>query len=351
MNTGDSRRTEPLYAVLIRARLALIMCALLLFMAFYDPSFFIPENLVNILSYSSINGLLAVGMCMLMISREFDISIGSNLVLSGVIAVVGANRLGPVTGSLLGLVSGVGMGLVNGLLVARANVNSFISTLGTMVIYQGIAFAVTDMKPVACDLDAFQTLGNRQFLAVPAPIIYFAGVATLLWFLLGYTRVGKNAYAIGGNIQACRNLGIAVDRWRILYFVICGATASFAGVVLASRLGAASATFGENVALVVIAAIVLGGVPLSGGAGSLPGVVAAVLLLGLIDSMTIYLNVFGYYQKLFWALLLIGVVSFDVIWSRQENRRIELAELLGARSPASGAVRVSTPRENEGKRR
>jgi ribose/xylose/arabinose/galactoside ABC-type transport system permease subunit len=202
------------------------------------------------------------------------------------------------------------------------------------VIYQGVAFALTDMKPVACDVASFEGLAERNLLGLPVPIIYFLLVAAVLWVALKFTCVGKNAYAIGGNIQGCRNLGINVDGWRIGYFVICGACASFAGVILASRLGAASATFGENVALMVIAAIVLGGVPLSGGAGSIPGVVGAILLLGVIDSITFYLNVFGYYQKLFWALLLIGVVVFDAVYARRENSRLEEEELLKIKNEA-----------------
>ena len=328
MNSKTNMPKVTFQTLLFRGRLPLIIGALLLFMAFNDRSFFIPENLINILSYSSINGLLAVGMTLLMISREFDISVGSNLVLSGVIAVQVANHFGAAAGIAAGVASGAVMGLINGILVAKANINSFISTLGTMVIFQGVAFALTDMKPVACDLPTFQSLAEWELLGLPAPIIYFLSVAIILWLALKFTRVGKSAYAIGGNIQGCRNLGINVDGWRIGYFIICGACASFAGVILASRLGAASATFGENVSMVVIAAIVLGGVPLSGGAGSLPGVIGAILLLGLIDSMTVYLNVFGYYQKLFWALLLIGVVVFDVVYARRENRRLELAELL-----------------------
>ena len=308
-------RSHSLPALLFRGRLPLVIGGLLLFMALNDRSFFIPENLLNIVSYSSMNGLLAIGMTMLKISREFDISIGSNLVLSGVVGVLAANHFGPAAGIALGGASGAVMGLINGWLVAKANVNSFIATLGSMVIFQGIAFALTDMKPVACERVGFQTLGGGEWLGLPSPILCFAGVTGLIWFLLKSTRVGKYAYAIGGNLRGCRNLGIAVDRWRIGYFVICGLCASFAGVILASKLGAASATFGENVALVVIAAIVLGGVPLSGGAGSVPGVVGAILLLGLIDSMTIYLNVFGYYQNLFWALLLIGVVVLDALYA------------------------------------
>jgi ribose/xylose/arabinose/galactoside ABC-type transport system permease subunit len=334
MTNSPNMRKVTFQALLFRGRLPLIIGALLLLMAFYDRSFFIPENLINIASYSSINGLLAIGMTMLMISREFDISVGSNLVLSGIIAVQVATRFGVTTGFVVGIASGTVMGLINGLLVAKANINSFISTLGTMVIYQGIAFALSDMKPVACDLPAFQGLADREFLGIRAPIVYFLSVAAVLWLALKFTRVGKNAYAIGGNIQGCRNLGINVDAWRIGYFIICGACASFAGVILASQLGAASATFGENVALVVIAAIVLGGVPLSGGAGTMPGVIVAILLLGLIDSVTFYLNIFGYYHKLFLAMLLIGVAVIDVVYARRENYRLELAELMRFRREA-----------------
>jgi ribose transport system permease protein len=317
-----------LRTILFRGRLSLIIGLLLLVMAVYDRSFFLPENLLNILSFSSSNGILAAGMVLLMIGREFDISVGSTLVLSGVIAVETANCCGAGAGLALGVASGALMGLINGLLVAKAKINSFIATLGTMVIYQGIAFALTDMKPVACDLESFQALGGAEFGRLPAPILYFAVISLVLWAVLRFTRLGKYAYAIGSNSAACRLLGINVDAFQIAYFVICGLCASFAGVMLASKLGAASATFGENVALVVIAAIVLGGVPLSGGAGGMPGVVAAVLLLGLIESMTIYLNIFGYYQKLFFALLLIGVVVWDILHARREDRKLALVELL-----------------------
>jgi ribose/xylose/arabinose/galactoside ABC-type transport system permease subunit len=328
-------RGAALRTILLRGRLSAIIAVLLLFMAACDRSFFLPENLLNIVSYSSINGILAAGMTLLMISREFDISVGSALVLSGVIAAQVANRYGAGAGLALGIASGALLGLVNGLLVAKANINSFIATLGTMVIYQGIAFALTKQKPVACDLESFQVLGGGEFGGLPAPILYFALIALVLWAVLKFTRMGKYAYAIGGNDRACRMLGINVDAFRIAYFVICGLCASFAGVALASKLGAASATFGENVALVVIAAIVLGGVPLSGGAGGMPGVVAAILLLGLIDSMTIYLNIFGYYQKLFFALLLIGVVVWDILHARREEGKLALAELLQLKGQAA----------------
>lgn len=345
-------RGTALRTILLRGRLSLIIALLLLVMAVYDRSFFVSENLLNILSYSSSSGILAAGMTLLMISREFDISIGSTLVLSGVIAVQTANLMAAhhlpfatVAGLLAGVASGALMGLVNGLLVAKANVNSFIATLGTMVIFQGIAFALTDMKPVACGQESFQLLGASELGGVPVPILYFALIALVLWAVLRFTRIGKYAYAIGGNPSACRLLGINVDGYRIAYFVICGLCASFAGAMLASKLAAASATFGENVALVVIAAIVLGGVPLSGGAGDMPGVVAAIVLLGLIECMTIYLDVSVYYQKVFFAVLLIGVVVWDILHARREDRRLAMAELLQLKGQSHGPATEAIARQ------
>jgi ribose transport system permease protein len=242
------------------SRLLGIIASILLVMAVAEPFFFSVDNLLNILSNASINGILAVGMTMLMISGAFDISIGSIMVLAGVIAVLMVDRCGPTAAILVGVGSGIVMGLVNGILVAKLKINSFIATLGTTVIFQGIAFVLTDTRPIATGSEAFQRPATLEMAGIPAPILYFGGLAAAVWLVLNCTRVGKYAYAIGGNEDACRMLGIDVAAYRILLFVISGVCASFAGVLLSSRLGAASGAFAENRALVVIAAIVLGGV-------------------------------------------------------------------------------------------
>jgi ribose/xylose/arabinose/galactoside ABC-type transport system permease subunit len=153
--------------------------------------------------------------------------------------------------------------------------------------------------------------------------------------VLNCTRVGKYAYAIGGNEDACRMLGIDVAAYRILLFVISGVCASFAGVLLSSRLGAASGVFAENRALVVIAAIVLGGVHLSGGVGNVGGVVQAVLLLGILDNATVYLRVVGYWEMFVRSVILIGVVVFDVLYIKWQNNRLQARELSRRKAAAS----------------
>ena len=314
--------------VLSQSRLLLVMAAILLFMASYEPSFFTAENLINILSNASINGILAVGMTALMISCAFDISIGSIVVLAGVLSIMIVNRVGPVAALVGGLASGLVMGWLNGLLVARLKINSFIATLGTSVILQGIAFVLTDTRPIATDSEAFHRFATFQVAGIPAPILYFAAATIAVSVFLRFTKSGKYAYAIGGNEAACRMLGIHVDRYRILFFVISGLFASLAGVLLASKLSAASGVFAENKALVVIAAIVLGGVHLSGGTGTVGGVVQGVILLALLENVTVYLRVLGYYETFFRSLILIAVVVCDVLYIRWMNTSMEKEGLL-----------------------
>lgn len=314
--------------ILSSSRLLIILAAIMFFMAVYEPSFFNTANLVNIISHVSINGILAVGMTLLMISKAFDISIGSIMVLSGVIAVMTANHFSPTVGIIIGISSGLIMGLINGILVAKMKINSFIATLGTMVIFQGIAFAITNMQSVTADSLSFQKFATVEVMGVPIVIIYFVLMTLIIWFFLGFTKLGKNSYAIGGNEDACRMMGINVDSYRIIFFVISGVCASFAGVLLSSRINAASGIFGENIALVVIAGIVLGGVHLTGGVGTVTGVVQGIVLLQLLENVTVYLGLFGYYQLFFRSLILIGIVVFDVVYIKQAAKKLQKQELL-----------------------
>ena len=305
------------------SRLLLVIAATLLLMALHSPDFVAPGNLLNLLSYISINGILAVGMTLLMISRQFDISIGSVVVLAGVVAIHLIEHVGALWAIVLATSVGVGTGALNGFFVVRLGINSFIATLGSMVIFQGLAFALTDMRTIATESASFHRLGAESWRGLPLPVLYFAALALIIWFVSRFTLLGKHAYAIGGREEACHLMGIPVGRQKFVFFVITGVAAAFAGVVLASRLNSASAVFGENVALVVIAAIVIGGVHLSGGTGTVGGVVQGVLLLGMLENATIFLGFSGYYQKLFRALILIGVVLFDVLYLKYGDFRMQ----------------------------
>jgi ribose/xylose/arabinose/galactoside ABC-type transport system permease subunit len=314
-------------AIFSRYRLMIVMAVFLIIMFLADRTFFNLVNLKNIIVNLSINGILAIGMTLLMISNQFDISIGSTMVLSGAIAIYFVNRFSPGIGIIIGISSGIIWGLINGLLVAKFQINSFIATLGTMVIYQGLTFSITDIKPITTNNTGFQQFAVKEIFSVPMTVYYFIICIIVVLVISKKTKFGKYAYAIGGNREACRDLGIAEEGYTIGYFILAGLFAAFAGVLLASKIMAASGIFGENVALLVMAGIVLGGVHLSGGVGSVLGVVQGILILGLIDNMIVYLGLVGFFQMFFRGMILLAVLILDVVMVSIVNKRLEIANL------------------------
>ncbi len=333
-------RRQPFLQILTtRYRLILVTALLFAFMAFARRQFLGVENLINILTNMSINGILSIGMTLLMIAGCFDISLGSNLVFSGAITII-MLRTGSIPLAVLcGLAAGLAIGLLNGVLVARFKINSFIATLGTMVIFQGATFSVTNNKPVATSNELFQALATQQVvLGIPRVVFYFIAVIIIIGAVARFTRLGKYAYAIGGNSEACRRVGVKVDLYLIAFFAISGLLGAVGGVALASKIMAASAIFGENVSLLVIAAIVIGGVSLSGGVGTVSGVVQGIVLIAVIDTMTNFLGLVGYYQLLFRSFILLGVVLYDALSVGTAERRLERVSLQTLRRQRTGSA-------------
>lgn len=315
---GNSRKK------LLDAKLILAMGAILLLMLATAPSFYSSQNLLNIVSNASINGIVAMGVTLLMVGGGFDMSVGSIMVVSGIVTTMLVRVIGVPLAILIGIFLGIPMGLLNGILVAKFRVNAFIATLGTMVIFQGIAFSLTNMKPVSARSPVFQMFANYElFKGVPIVVLYFLIAVIVIWFVAHFTGFGKYVYAVGGNKEAARMMGIRVDFYCAATFVISGFFAAFAGVALASKIDAASAVFGENIALPVVASVVIGGVSLSGGVGRVLGVVQGIFLLALVENVVMYMGLVGYYQLLFRALVLLGVVIFDVTYARLSEKMLE----------------------------
>ena len=313
--------------VLSDNKLVGIMALIIGVMAVFAPGFFSTNNIINTISYLSINGILSIGLTLLMIGGFFDLSVGSIMGLSGAISIITVNHFSPTVAILVGSVSGIFMGLANGLIVTKMRINSFIATLGTMIVFQGIAFSLTKTKAIISDSDAFQSFAVAKVGIIPIVIVYFAAVCLIVWFISRFTTLGKNAYAIGGNIEACRSMGIKVDRAVLALFVLSGVCASFGGVLLSAKIMAASGRFGETVIMTVIASVVLGGVHLSGGVGSIFGVVQGILLVGLVSNATVYLGFYDFWQAFFRSILLLLVLIVDVFSVNIMNKRLQKKEL------------------------
>jgi ribose transport system permease protein len=226
--------------------------------------------------------LVAVGLTMVIILGELDLSVGSTMAVAGIVAVRVSGNL--LVGALAALAVGVVVGLVNAALVLWAGVNSFIATLGTMTALGGLAILLTNDNPVALhNFSAPITFSNNIVGQFTLPTLIMAGMSLLAWVFLTRTRIGREFYATGGSAEAAVAANISVRRRKVLGFVLCGLFAAVAGLLDTIEQASATATLGQSVLLLAIAGAVLGGANLKGGQGSAAGAVMGSVALGAID--------------------------------------------------------------------
>ena len=274
---GNSRpRLTPLVAALAAA-IAVLLIA---------PLFFSWANLVNLLRQVAINGVIASGMTVVIIAGGFDLSVGAIAALAGVLAVNCA-RAGLFAGIMLPILAGATVGALNGLLVSRAAINPLIATLGMRyAVYAAVNLFTAGFIQVTARPD-FVTLGRGSAAGVPSTAIVFLAAALLVHVLLRYTSAGSAIYAVGSNEGAAFFSGISTARVRTATYALSGACAALAGVVLASRSSAAAPDGGEGFELEAIAAVVVGGVSIFGGSGSILHTLMGVFLLGIVNNVLV----------------------------------------------------------------
>ncbi len=299
-------------------KLLIIIVGLIVVLSISDRNFFSLGTLVSLFDHIAINGIMAAGMTILLISGAFDLSVGSVMAFTGIIIVL-TQRFGMAASVVLGLAAGTAVGALNGVLAVKGRINAFIVTLGSMIIFRGLGLAITNSHPVKGTIPAFAVFGQASFLGIPLPVFYLAAAYVAVWYVLRYTMFGRNDYAIGGNTLSARLAGIGVDLYTFLYFVACSFTAALAGVVLTSRVNTGSAVFGDQTPMLVIAAAVLGGTSLFGGKGTVIGTIQGVLILGLIERAMVIFNVDTNYQILLRGLIIIAVVVTDTLTTRRRE--------------------------------
>ncbi len=278
-----------------------------------SPPFLTPSNIINILRQISVNGIIAVGTTFVIITAGIDLSVGSLVALSAVVATSFAHPgsfpwIVPV---LFGLLVGLACGVINGVLVAKNRLTPFIVTLGMMTAARGAALVYTNGRPIINLSNAYNEIGGGYFLGIPLPVIIFLFVIIFFAFLLHYTRFGRYVYAIGGNELAAKVSGINTDKILIAVYAIGGLTAGLAGIVLSSRVMSASPAIGEGYELDAIAAVVIGGTSLMGGAGTIAGTVVGALIIGVMNNGLDMLNVSSYWQAIVKGLIIILAVLLD----------------------------------------
>lgn len=287
--------------------------AICILLTIATPYFFTTKNILIILRQVSINGILAIGVTFVIIAGGIDLSLGSVLALTGVIAAGFAHpgTYALVVPVMLGILTGVLIGAINGLTITLGKVAPFIVTLGMMTIARGLALVWSDGRPVTNLSPSFNFIGGGDLFHIPVPVLLFAVVILVAAVILKYTRIGRYIYAVGGNENAARAAGIRVNGVKLFAYIICGGLAGLAGIVLAARITTGQPNAGIAYELDAIAAVVIGGTSLMGGRGSIAGTVVGVLIIGVINNGLDLLNVTSYYQQIVKGVIIIGAVLLD----------------------------------------
>lgn len=301
--------------------LIIVIVVFSLIMALSSSVFLSPLNLEAILLALSVEAIIAVGMVLLLISGGLDLSVGSILAFSGVVTGLALSLEVPALPAiLLGLLAALSVGLVNGLLIARLEINPFITTLGTMITVRGLLLIVASGRAVLNLPESFTVIGQGRLLGVQYPIFVLLLLVIFSDLLLRNSRFFRQSYYIGGNEDAARLTGINVEFVKMFNYGFVAVLAGVAGLMLTARFGSASVTVGSGIELRVITACIIGGASLSGGEGSVLGAFLGALFMGMLANALNLLGVDVYYQSFITGLFLILAVVFDVLNEQRKAR-------------------------------
>ena len=284
--------------------------------------FYSVDNIIAILRQCSLVLIVAVGMTMLLVAAEVDLSVGASLAFTGCVAMDVTNRTHSVTlGALAALAFAGTVGLLNGLVVTRLKINSLIATIATMMILQGGVYLYTrEAVQNKHQLDAFTAIGAGYVGPIPIPVILAAAVFIIGYVALRYTLFGRYLYAVGANQKAARLSGLRAERLKLIAFVITGLLVGVAGLILCSLMNAGQPTAGRGFELTVIAAVILGGTSLAGGRGTLMGTLLGVLVLKVIDNGIIILRWNQDLQMVVPGIVIILATWLDILRRKTDAR-------------------------------
>jgi inositol transport system permease protein len=320
---------QVLASIFSKYGIFLIFALMVVTASMLSPAFLSSTNLINIVRQMSVVGLIALGVTGCIVSAGIDLSSGSVVGLSAVVAATLAQdpefatpfypgvHVPIIVAILAACAVGALVGLINGTLVARTGIPPFIATLGTLTAIRGLALLYTGGRPISDLTDAYNFIGQGDVLGLPVPIIILVVMAVVTHILYSHTKFGKYIYAIGGNEQAARVSGINSAKYKMLIYVYAGFLAGLAGLVVSSRIGSGQPGLGQGYELDAIAAAVIGGASLSaGGIGTVAGTIVGALIIGVLNNILDLLNVSAYFQQIIKGCIIVGAVIIDQLKHR-----------------------------------
>lgn len=268
-------------------------------------------NVVSILQASAPTFILAAGFSIALIGGGMDLSVGAGSVLAGVVAItLSAHGAGVVEAFAVGILVAVASGVVNGLLVTRARINPMIATLGTLFVLEGIGWEVTGGVSEGVYTPSF-LFAQGRWLGVPVPVYFLVAFVGLSWVLLARTKLGRHFYAVGGSAPAARQCALNVERYRLGLYALAGLFTGISGVLSVSMVGVVAPTTGPDNEFVVVTAVLLGGIGISGGRGSMLGTLLGVLFLTALSNALVQANANPELVLVIQGALLIAAVAVD----------------------------------------
>lgn len=290
-----------------------IFIVLVIVLTILKPSFISPSNLVNILKQASINGILSFGMMFVIIAGGFDMSVGSTVAFSGILAaLLGRGEYPIIVPLIVAMIAGLAVGIINGIGVSIGDLPPFIMTLGTMTAVRGLALLTSKGKPVTGISAEYKSIAASTVAGIPMLAIFLVIVIIICSFILSKTVYGRRVYACGGNLQAAKVAGINTTAIRVSTFAIAGLLAGFSGFLMTSRVTIGQPTAAESYEMDAITACVVGGVSMTGGVGKSWGVVVGALLITVIANGLDILGVSAHWQKIVKGLIIVIAVLIDV---------------------------------------
>ena len=304
---------------LVQGGTTIALVALVLFFFAMRPDVFLTfTNVRNILFQVSILAIIAGAQTLVMVVGDFDLSLAATSSLAGAVAASLMLDGTPTwLAILVALAVGLAIGLGNGLLVAYVNLSAFVATLATMTSVTGLAYLVTSGTTLFDLPSGFNSLGQGRLANIPGPVYVAIVLAVLLWALLRFTTTGRKWYAIGGNVEVSRLSGVNVRLGRLLAFSAAGLIAAVAGVLLAARLGSASAVQGSDNLLFSVAAVFLGMTVIRSGRANLVGTMVGVAIIGVMSNGLNILGVNSYVQQVVTGLIIIAAVTLSSVRTRE----------------------------------
>ena len=297
---------------LVRYRVFIVLAATLIVAALVVPGFLRINTLSLGLDRGASIGLIAIGMTVLLIARQIDLSVGSIFGLCGIVAVMLQPALGVWPAAAVGVLAGAVLGAINGLLTVMFRINSLVATLSTMLAFRAIAHWQTESQPVpGTDIMLSITLSKVYLEIFTLRAMLFVGLILCLHAWLTWTVAGRNLFAVGSNPEAATASGISPDRTVFLSFVLAGSLAGMAGVLQSLTTNTGSPMFGSEILVVIIAAVVVGGTRIEGGKGSALGTLGGVLTITALTTAMEFQSIPAYVQQVVMGSILILLVVLD----------------------------------------